>query len=124
MIKEDFRFEDYLQFIGCRNLRVALSRIRLSSHNFMIERGRWKIPKLDPSERCCEYCQNNTVLEDEYHCLVECPRFKCFQRKYLPEYLLRRPSMFMFTKFMKADCLETMFNLAKLCLCVLKSYTL
>ena len=55
-----------------RSLRVALSRIRLSSHLFMIERGRWGKNRLRLNERKCTLCG---VLEDEFHCLFVCPRF-------------------------------------------------
>ena len=54
-------------------LRVANTKIRLSSHLFYIERGRWGKNKINAIDRKCQLC--NTI-EDEFHCLVECPRFK------------------------------------------------
>ena len=39
-IKHVFGYESYLN-INNKSVRIALSRVRLSSHLFMIERGRW-----------------------------------------------------------------------------------
>ena len=49
--KYEFEFEKYLDFIGERKYRTALSRFRLSSHNLNTERGRYEgIPR---DERLC-----------------------------------------------------------------------
>ena len=39
-IKTDFVYEPYLDILD-RNLRIALTKVRLSSHAFNIERERW-----------------------------------------------------------------------------------
>ena len=39
-IEKEFRYESYLN-LEFSSLRVAISRIRLSSHLFFVERGRW-----------------------------------------------------------------------------------
>ena len=70
-IKEDFHFENYLN-LNVKGWRVALTKVRLSSHLFLIERGRWGSAKMLKEDRICSVCQ---VIEDEYHCIVECPRF-------------------------------------------------
>ena len=44
-IKEDFKFEKYLE-LGDRRLREAISKVIISSHLFYIERGRWSKPKI------------------------------------------------------------------------------
>ena len=40
-IKTEFRWEPYLDRLN-RHVRIALTKIRLSSHAFFIERGRWE----------------------------------------------------------------------------------
>ena len=70
-IKSNFGHEHYLA-LNNKAFRIAITKIRLSSHVFMIERARWKaiIPELN--ERVCVYCN---MIESEYHCSIECPRF-------------------------------------------------
>ena len=99
--------------------RVAITKIRLSSHVFNIERGRWVRPKIDAFDRKCDVC--NTI-EDEYHCLIECPRFVEVRKKCLPLNLRNNPSMFEFVKFI--GCLdEDLFNkVGLLCYKVMKDY--
>ena len=71
-IKSNFEFEKYLSMDN-KLFRISITKVRLSSHLFYIERGRWEKQKVDAINRKCELC--NTI-EDEFHCLVECPRFK------------------------------------------------
>ena len=62
--KHDFLFETYLDTIPDQKFRITLTRVRLSSHNLAIERGRFKnIPRND---RICRYC-NLHMVESEYH---------------------------------------------------------
>ena len=44
-IKPTFCYEEYLSEISIIEHRRALTKIRLGSHNFLIERGRWNRPK-------------------------------------------------------------------------------
>ena len=69
-IKVDFKPERYLS-VCSKAIRTATTKIRLSSHAFSIETGRWGREKVEPAERKCTLCG---IIEDEYHCLVECPR--------------------------------------------------
>jgi len=78
-------------------LRISISKIRLSSHVFFIERGRWL--KIKRDERKCSMCQ---TIEDEYHIFIECPRFSKVRKDYLPSLLKDRPSMFNFVTFLKS----------------------
>ena len=45
-----------------------MTRLRLSSHKLMIERGRWL--NILPKDRLCTLCNK---LEDEFHVICECP---------------------------------------------------
>ena len=93
-IKHDFEFENYLQLP--KYLRTSISKIRMSSHLFYIERGRWS--NIDRQHRTCELCNK---IEDEYHIFIECPRFNAEQEKYLPKYLKEHPNIFNFMEFLK-----------------------
>ena len=78
-------------------IRVAIARLRVGSHNFMVERGRWQRPKVEYIARLCDECGE---IEDSYHVILICPRFLKLRKKYLPEYLYKKPSMFLFTQFL------------------------
>ena len=80
-IKTSFYHEPYLNMYD-RNLRIAITKIRLSSHLFYIERGRWGRQNVAREDRKCNVCD---VVEDEFHCLLECPRFINERSAYIPE---------------------------------------
>ena len=117
-IKTEFRFEDYLDAVEKSSNRKALSKIRLGSHNFMIERGRWVTPKLDINVRLCSSCQ---TLEDVYHCLIDCPRFKN-QRKSLPSIFTEKPSMSKLVSLFKTENIAHLKKLALVCQRIMNCY--
>ena len=115
-IKEGFRYEPYLDLLS-KATRIATTRIRLSSHNFNIERGRWA--RLNRGDRRCTLCN---VIECEYHVLVSCPRFVNERRGRLPAGMSERPCMFEFLRFMKSDCVIDVRMLGRRCLAVQLEY--
>ena len=79
-------------------IRIALTKIRLGSHFFMVERGRLK--NLDYVDRICFQCNE---IEDEYHILICCSKYEELRKKYLPKYLYNKPSMFKFVEFLNGQ---------------------
>ena len=66
--KSYFGFEKYLQIVISFEMR-SLTRLRLSAHQLMIEKGRYSgIPR---HNRVCPRCSSNEV-EDEVHFLFNC----------------------------------------------------
>ena len=110
-IKDDFKFERYLNMNDSR-LRVAITRIRLSSHLFYIERGRWARPKIERGNRLCDVCN---VLEDERHCLLACPKFVNERRGKVPVWLNEDPSLNNFIRFLKGENETELKMLGMLC---------
>ena len=117
-IKQNFCLESYLNMSN-KGLRVAITKIRLSSHVFMIERARWnvRIPKL--KDRVCAYCN---VIESEYHVLIECPRFTNERYGCVPQDLIKYPNMSNFKKFLTSSDENIQVKLGSLCFRVLKAY--
>ena len=108
--KHEFKFEKYLDFIGERKYRTALSRFRLSSHNLNIERGRYEgIPR---DERLCNVCNMNAV-ETEYHFLLVCPRYTDLRRKFLKPYFCHWPSINKFNTLLMGSSKPAMIKTAK-----------
>ena len=67
--KHDFRSEKYLACITIAKHRIALARLRCSSHHLAIETGRWRKNPPPPSRRICLQCR---VMDDEVHFVVDC----------------------------------------------------
>jgi len=73
LFKNDFYVEPYLYIIKEAKHRIALTRLRASSHHLEIERGRYTRPKTPVNERLCPNCG---VIEDEEHFLVHCEIYR------------------------------------------------
>ena len=71
----------YLTRVKRINTRVALSKIRLSNHDLMIEKGRHL--KIDKNERFCPFCPN--LVETEEHFLLYCKTFSPIRKTVIPE---------------------------------------
>ena len=71
--KSDIKIDTYLVQNLHPNIRIALSRFRLSNHALMIEKGRHVRPKVDRDKRFCNFCK--IEIEDETHFLLRCPLY-------------------------------------------------
>ena len=111
-------FKSYLTDIEEIHKRIAISKIRLGSHNFMIERGRWS--KKNITQRLCLKCNS---LEDEYHVFIECPNYQSLRKQYLPQTLLKSPSMFKFVNYInEMKNKKDLNNFSTLCFKLLQIY--
>ena len=61
-----------------------MARVRLSSHNLEIERGRHTRPKTPLANRVCRRCQA-TQVDDEIHFLMQCNMFELDRKTLLSE---------------------------------------
>ena len=105
-----FGFNPYLEFVNVKKFRIALSRLRMSSHRLAIESGRWTKPTRTPlEERLCYLCN---TLKDECHNVLECPAYSELRCKYIHKYYWKRPSMSKFTELMTTDNKPILQNLA------------
>ena len=74
--KNVVKFEPYLRDIKNRKHRVAFSKLRLSDHCLMIEKGRHHRPTLPREQRKCPTCI--TKIENEVHFMTECSAYNRF----------------------------------------------
>ena len=72
--KTDIRIEDYLTKIKNIKHRKALTRLKLTCHPVMIEKGRHQKPVLERSERKRPFCESE--IEDELHFIIACPEYE------------------------------------------------
>ena len=68
LLKTTPGYEAYLSDIHSIKERTALTKLRLSNHTLMIEKGRHL--NIDPNFRFCPFCPN--TVEDEKHFLIDC----------------------------------------------------
>ena len=115
-VKYTFKFEQYLD-MSDKALRVSITKIRLSSHLFFIERGRWT--NVARRERLCDVCN---VVEDEYHVFVECPRYSTERKQLLPTILKTRPSMNEFIKYFRCENVTEFKRVGRLCVKIQKEH--
>lgn len=91
--KASFTREPYIDLVRNRNQRAFLSRLRVSSHNLAIERGRYTQPVTPVNARFCVYCSQSTApltttptttpppdspqkqVDTEIHFLTQCSAF-------------------------------------------------
>ena len=117
-LKCNFGLETYLNMHN-KAFRVAITKIRLSSHVFMIERARWKVKVPEVNERLCTCCKK---IETEYHCLIECPRFTNERMGLVPDFLLKQPNVYNFYNFINCRDEHLLKQLGLLCLKIQKAY--
>ena len=71
LFKNKVGMEEYLLDTKNRKHRVTFTKLRLSDHNLMIEKGRRKRPQIPRDERICPLCSEE--VENEIHFLIKCP---------------------------------------------------
>ena len=67
--RREFTPEYYLDFITLPKNRVSIPKIRASSHDLEIDRGRYIRPKIDPDHRLCAFCLE---IENGEHFVTNC----------------------------------------------------
>ena len=103
----EFSMASYLYKIHIPANRKAMTRLRLSSHKLMIERGRWL--NILPKDRLCTLCNK---LEDEFHVICECPRYDTCRKLYIKPYYVRKLSMDKLIQLLNTDNTIEMQKLA------------
>lgn len=108
--KHECLFESYLENIPVKKYRIALSKIRLSSHDLAIETGRYE--NTPREHRLCLFCNMN-MIESEYHFILVCPFYIDIRKKYFKTYYNRWPTLQKFELLMSSNSKSTQINLSK-----------
>ena len=80
--KNDFSYENYLNYISNTPYRITITKLRVSCHILNIEKGRHA--KLNVEQRVCTKCNLN-MIEDELHFIIMCPMYSILRRKYFTD---------------------------------------
>lgn len=79
VFKDEYSTSDYLHQLTNFNERRNLVKFKVSTHNLMIELGRYQRDHITRENRLCPLCKSNQV-ENESHSLFQCSRYS-FQRE-------------------------------------------
>ena len=88
LYRMNFGTECYLKHISKPKFRIALSKLRASSHDLDVERSRYVRPKLDITERLCISCH---VIEDGEHFVTDCVNNREMTKSFFEKISLREP---------------------------------
>ena len=83
-IKSTFEISPYLLKMKNRKYRNAIAKVRLSSHQLAIEKGRHA--NIERNERKCFQCTDE--IEDEFHFILSCPVYEDLRKNIYPQILL------------------------------------
>ena len=78
-----------------RDLRMYLTRFRISSYSQRIQNGRYEKNKIARNERYCMYC-GSCDIEDTYHFICICPCYSTLRSRYIDNFYFLRPSVLKF----------------------------
>ena len=115
-IKNSFGIEPYL-YINVEKYRVAMSRLRLSSHNLGIEVGRHVRPMVPVDKRLCVECEGE--IDDEVHFLTVCKKYKSIRKDMLEQVCIGNPLVAqlrgreLFLELLTAQDLDTLVCVGK-----------
>ena len=87
--KSCFAYERYLDILNIRKFRFIYASFRASSHDLEIERGRYR--NIERNQRLCIFCEDN-VVEDEFHFLLCCEKYKDLRKLYIPAKYFNYPT--------------------------------
>jgi hypothetical protein len=101
----------YLSVVNVKSHRVALARLRVSSHLLHVETGRWARPVTPPENRYCIICPQK--IEDEYHIIMECSLYNNIRQRLIQRYFWKRPSMYKLIELFNTNREKKIRSLAK-----------
>lgn len=108
--KLNFGYSSYLDNIRQPKYRYQFVKFLTRNHKLACVTGSWHKPQPIPiALRLCSECH---VIEDEYHVVMTCKKFRNFRRRYISDSYWRRPSMHNFISLLTSTNEVTIQNLA------------
>ena len=90
--------------------RKCITKLRLSAHKLAIESGRYS--RTMRSDRLCTVCDLHDI-EDEFHFVLVCPKYKDIRATFIPSIYFRQPNMYKFVQFINTTSQKKLSNLGK-----------
>ena len=120
LIKTQIGLEKYLVEVRNVRKRIQITKLRLSDHNLMIEKGRYK--KLKSNFRFCPFCKNK--VETEMHFLLDCPIYKYLRSTIFDTLISENPFFQYFSKEEKFSYILSNANFNDIATFILKCFEL
>ena len=60
-IEKDYQVEQHILYFQNKNVQQALTKLRVSSHNLLIEQGRYSRPIIPRGKHICKFCSLNEI---------------------------------------------------------------
>ena len=111
--KSSLHLENYLKCGLWRRHQVALCKLRTSNHRLAVERLRHGRINVSRHDRVCQFCLNLnvTMVEDEYHFVMECPLYSHIRAQLLGN-SVDPNTQHTFHELMKTNSIATLTRLA------------
>ena len=79
--------ENYVMLVSEYKYRKALAKLRCSAHRLNVEVSRYKG---EDDDSLCNYCLSLGiyVLEDEYHFIMQCPKYSILRTQYISQWII------------------------------------
>ena len=74
---EEFKIQPYLNNNLPKSIVKHLTKVRISAHTLLIEKGRYHRPKISRNLRLCSSCNK---IEDEEHFMLYCNRYDSLRK--------------------------------------------
>ena len=108
--KHTLELEKYLDLKIENKYRIALTKLRTSSHNLAIETGRYD--GIARENRTCTFCNMNAI-ENEFHLVLVCPSYRDLRQRYMKPYFWSWPTLTKFQQLMSSRSTKLLINLSK-----------
>ena len=96
-LKHSWHPEYYLSVLNDHRTKTLI-KLRTANHKLPIEIGRYNETPVE--NRVCPYCINK--LGDEFHYIMECPKFDKQRKKYIDNRFTTRPNMHKYISMMQS----------------------
>ena len=99
-IVDNITLQYYLLKYIPKDLRILLTRLRLSAHSLNVETGRYN--NIARNQRLCLNCDMHEI-EDEFHFVLVCPKYSEIRKKRIKQYYYKRPSMWQLVELLTVN---------------------
>ena len=82
-IQTTFSFKSYLETVVSRNVKIAITKLRICAHNLRKQTGR--SDRLERNLRFCQVCEGDEI-EDEYQFLLKYSKFSQMRENFIRTY--------------------------------------
>ena len=91
-------------------MELTINGIHGSAHKLIIELCRYH--NIERSERICTLCDAKEI-EDEYHFILQCPRYSNLRNAHIKQYYHRRPNVLKLVQLLITTSIKELSNLGK-----------